>query len=214
MRWRSAQTQRLRIGLAALAWVAAACDPEGTARFEAAVTGGGCYAAQFPFEPTFFAAVETPTGALLRMEQHVRERTRTDGFYLMIDPARDGKPGLNGQPLSCSSMDDIHAGGSFRVEPEGCLQAYFRFNYSCQRDYVNLQVRGDVTFERFSLAAGQTVRGALTGELVELRAAPGVEARRVELTPRGPVSGTFAFEVTSSPSRQIFQWPPEHIMQP
>lgn len=202
------------VGVVALAALLGGCGPDGEARFEATLTAGGCYQEQFPFEPDFFALVNTDTGILIRMEEHVRERTRTDGLYLIIDPARTGKPGLDGQPLTCPTKDDVKAGGTFKVEPEGCLLAYFRFNYSCPRDYLNIQFRGDITFEAFGVEEGQEVRGSLAGELVELRTSPGYEGKRIEVAPAGQVSGTFAFEVGESPNRQIYQWPPVHIDVP
>jgi hypothetical protein len=204
-----------RLGaLVAAALLCAACSTEGTARFEASLTDGGCYGEQFPFEPDFFAVVATSSGALMRMEEHVRERTRTDGFYMVIDPDRGGKPGIDGQPLVCPSMDDVRGGGAFTVEPEGCMQAYFRFNYSCQRDFLNLQVRGEVNFERFTLTKGEEMRGTLSGDLVELRTSPSVEGKRLEILPRGTLTATFAFTVDESPNRQLYYWPPVHIDQP
>jgi len=136
-----------------------------------------------------------------------RELTRTDGFYLVfahtvtwaVDPS-------TGQMITCP--DTLEGAADVLVGPNRCVQAYFRFNETCLRDFLNPHIVGTVSFSRFGLDEDETIEGTIDGELVDLKVIQQPGADQEVQTPIGTVNGTFRFKVLDNPQRLIFTIPP------
>ena len=185
---------------------AVACDDD-EARFDATIDAPlECLADRFPFEPTFFAASRTATGGLLRMQASILTRTRIDAFNIAIY----SEPNPYGES-ECPSLDAL-SGGTFEVGPAACIQAYFRFNDECGREFVNPHVVGTVTFDSLGFEEGDLIEGVIDGSISDVVLLEQTGEPELVMTPLGQVSGEFSFEVRVGPAYQVYDLPDRHII--
>jgi len=184
------------------------CDDD-EAYFDATISAPiECLSQQFPFEPTFFAASATSVGAVVRMQNSTLTRTRIDSFNMTF----------YSQPNPLSGMEcpfiDVAGAGAYDVGPGACIQAYFRFNDECSREYVNPHVVGTVTLDQIGFEEGDIIEGTIDGQLVDARLIDSTGEPELVVTPIGDVSGRFRFEVRVGPAYQTYDLPDRHIDQP
>ena len=201
-----------------IASLLSACTADGEARFEGTLSDE-CYAAQLPFEPDYFALVETRNGAFMRMELHPQARTQVDGLYIVLDDAFDGASIVDPQTgatqtLSCPDKASIQAGGTFTVGSSQCARAYLSFNESCQRVSLNAQIEGQLTLDTFGFEEDDRVSGSLQGEVFNVQEYGVPGGPTTSSVSLGDLSGTFDFTVVIDQSHLRFTTPPEHILRP
>jgi len=141
------------------------------------------------------------------MEAEDREKTRTDGFYLVFDNTVEGiTDPSTGQMVMCP--ETLEGAMNVPVGPNACIQAYFRFNETCLRDFINPHIVGSVSFPRFGVEEDDRIEGTIDGQLVDLKVVRQPGADQEVQTPIGTVNGTFRFKVVDNPARLIYTIPP------